>query len=114
MYLPIELNTPILFGALVADYVRRRAPSEEARRARNNRGTLIASGLIAGGALAGVADGILSWIADARGATIPGFGNLAGFGNWLGLLMFCALAGYVAWDAGRAREEEGTGPAISI
>ncbi|HSO22691.1 MAG TPA: oligopeptide transporter, OPT family, partial [Chondromyces sp.] len=40
MYLPIELNTPILFGALVAEYVRRRAPSEEVRKARNNRGTL--------------------------------------------------------------------------
>jgi hypothetical protein len=114
MYLPIELNTPILFGALVAEYVRRRAPSEDARRARNNRGTLIASGLIAGGALAGVADGILSWIADARGATIPALGNLASFGNWLGLVMFCALAGYVIWDANRAREEEGAGPAISI
>jgi len=114
MYLPIELNTPILFGALVAEYVRRRAPSEDARRARNNRGTLIASGLIAGGALAGVADGVLSWIADARGTAIPSFGNVAGFGNWLGLAMFCALAGYVIWDAGRAREEEGAGPAISI
>jgi putative OPT family oligopeptide transporter len=114
MYLPIELNTPILFGALVAEYVRRRAPSEEARRARNNRGTLIASGLIAGGALAGVADGILSWIADARGATIPALGNLASFGNWLGLVMFCALAGYVIWDANRAREEEGQGPAVSM
>jgi len=114
MYLPIELNTPILFGALVAAWVRRRAPSEEARRARTNRGTLIASGLIAGGALAGVADGILSWIADARGATIPSFGNLGGFGNWLGLLLFCVLAGYVVWDAARARDEEGAGPEISI
>lgn len=114
MYLPIELNTPILFGALVAEYVRRRSPSEPIRRARNNRGTLIASGLIAGGALAGVADGILSWIADARSASIPAFGNLGAFGNWLGLVLFCALAVYVVWDAGRAREEEGSGPEISI
>jgi len=114
MYLPIELNTPILFGALVAEYVRRRSPTEDIRRARNNRGTLIASGLIAGGALAGVADGILSWIADARGAAIPSFGNLGGFGNWLGLVLFCGLAAYVVWDASRAREEEGAGPEISI
>jgi uncharacterized oligopeptide transporter (OPT) family protein len=114
MYLPIELNTPILFGALVAEYVRRRSPSETIRRARNNRGTLIASGLIAGGALAGVADGIASWIADARGSSIPSFGNLGSFGNWLGLLAFCALAVYVIWDASRAREEEGAGPEISI
>jgi putative OPT family oligopeptide transporter len=114
MYLPIELNTPILFGALVAEYVRRRSPTEEVRRARNNRGTLIASGLIAGGALAGVFDGILSWIADARGAEMWRFGNVGGFGNWLGLTMFFALAVYVVWDASRAREEEGAGPEISM
>lgn len=114
MYLPIELNTPILFGALVAAYVRRQAPSEEARKARNNRGTLIASGLIAGGALAGVSDGILSWVADARGAVLWRFGNTGGFGNWLGLGMFFALAAYVTWDASRAAEEEGAGPEISM
>ncbi len=114
MYLPIELNSPILFGALVAEYVRRSAPSEDARRARNNRGTLIASGLIAGGALAGVADGVLSWIADARGATIWSFGNTGGLGNWLGLILFAVLAGYVIWDASRAKEEEGAGPEISM
>ena len=114
MYLPIELNTPILFGALVAEYVRRRAPSEEVRKARNNRGTLIASGLIAGGALAGVSDGILSWIADARGAVLWRFGNTGSFGNWLGLGMFVILAVYVIWDASRATAEEGAGPEISM
>lgn len=114
MYLPIELNTPILFGALVAEYVRRRAPSEEVRKARNNRGTLIASGLIAGGALAGVFDGILSWIADARGAVLWRFANTGSFGNWLGIGMFAVLAAYVIWDASRAREEEGAGPEISM
>jgi putative OPT family oligopeptide transporter len=114
MYLPIELNTPILFGALVAEYVRRRAPSEEVRKARNNRGTLIASGLIAGGALAGVSDGILSWIADARGAVLWRFGNTGSFGNWLGLGLFVVLAAYVIWDASRATAEEGAGPEISM
>jgi len=114
MYLPIELNTPILFGALVAEYVRRTAPSEEARRARNNRGTLIASGLIAGGALAGVADGVISWIADLRGATVWSFSNFGSFGNWLGMFLFCGLALYVIWDASQASEEEGAGPEISM
>jgi putative OPT family oligopeptide transporter len=114
MYLPIELNTPILAGALVAEYVRRRSPDETTRRARNNRGTLIASGLIAGGALAGVFDGIVSWIADATGRTTPAFGNIDRFGNWLGLAMFIALAAFVIWDASRARSEEGAGPEISM
>jgi putative OPT family oligopeptide transporter len=133
MYLPIELNTPILFGALVAEYVRRKAPTETARRARHNRGTLIASGLIAGGALAGVSDGFTRMIADRLGFdlwhislqrmvfAVTGRGrtelNLEWFealSNWAGLIMFCVLAGYVIWDASRAREEEGAGPEISM
>jgi putative OPT family oligopeptide transporter len=114
MYLPIELNTPILFGALVAEYVRRKAPSEEARRARNNRGTLIASGLIAGGALAGVSDGVLRMVADWRGFEVFNFGMEGAWGNWLGLGMFVALALYVIWDASRAKPEEGAGPEISM
>jgi putative OPT family oligopeptide transporter len=114
MYLPIELNSPILFGALVAEYVRRRSPTEEARKARNNRGTLIASGLIAGGALAGVSDGILRMFADWRGISVWNLDNFGVFGNWLGLGMFVALSAYVIWDASRAREEEGAGPEISM
>jgi putative OPT family oligopeptide transporter len=114
MYLPIELNSPILFGALVAEYVRRKSPSDNARKARNNRGTLIASGLIAGGALAGVSDGILRMFADWRGFSIWSLDNFGRFGNWLGLGMFAALALYIVWDASRAREEEGAGPEISM
>jgi putative OPT family oligopeptide transporter len=114
MYLPIELNSPILFGAIVAWSVRRRSPDETAQKARNNRGTLIASGLIAGGALAGVADGIMSWIADSMGKEISNFDNLESGGNWLGLGMFAALAAFIVWDAARARPEEGAGPEISM
>ena len=114
MYLPIELNTPILAGALVAAYVRRKAPSEDSRKARNNRGTLIASGLIAGGALAGVSDGILRMFADWRGFEVFSFGMSGSGGNWLGLGMFVALALYVIWDASRAKAEEGAGPEISM
>ncbi len=114
MYLPIELNTPILFGALVAEYVRRRSPDESSRKARHNRGTLIASGLIAGGALAGVTDGFARMLGQWFGFGIFSFGNLASFGNWLGLGMFILLALYVVWDASRAKPEEGTGPEISL
>ncbi len=114
MYLPIELNTPILFGALVAEYVRRRSPDEITLKARNNRGTLIASGLIAGGALAGVADGVVRMVADWRKFTIPGLDNTGPWGNWLGLGMFFLLAAFVIWDAARAKPEEGAGPEISL
>jgi putative OPT family oligopeptide transporter len=114
MYLPIELNTPILFGALVAEYVRRSAPDDTARKARHNRGTLIASGLIAGGALAGVSDGILRMFADWRGFEVWNLGMIGRWGNWVGLFMFCALAAFVIWDASRASEQEGAGPEISM
>jgi putative OPT family oligopeptide transporter len=114
MYLPIELNTPILFGALVAAYVRKTAPGETEMKARNNRGTLIASGLIAGGALAGVADGVARMVSEWLGYEILTFGNIASAGNWLGLGMFFLLALYVTWDASRARPDEGTGPEISL
>ncbi len=114
MYLPIELNTPILAGALVAEAVRRRAPDETSRRARNNRGTLIASGLIAGGAMAGVLDGVARMAADRFGFELPSFQNLGRLGNWMGLAAFALLAAFVAWDASRARPEEGAGPEISM
>jgi putative OPT family oligopeptide transporter len=114
MYLPIELNTPILLGALVAGYVRRKSPDEASRKARGNRGTLIASGLIAGGALAGVADGVIRMVADWRHAIIPSLDNVHNLGNWLGLGMFCLLAVYVIWDASRAHADEGAGPEISM
>ncbi len=56
MYLPMEINTPVLLGGILAWFVQRRRPDEdeEAPKARHQQGILIASGLIAGGALMGV------------------------------------------------------------
>jgi len=47
MYLPLELNSPILLGAVVAWIVRRSARGDKVlEKSRNDRGTLVASGLI--------------------------------------------------------------------
>lgn len=54
MFLPLELNTPMLVGGLIAWFVGRSSKDEKILRQRSDRGTLIASGLIAGGALFGV------------------------------------------------------------
>jgi len=54
MFLPLGLNTPMLVGGLISWFVGRSSKKSEVCRARNDRGTLIASGLIAGGALFGV------------------------------------------------------------
>ena len=60
MYLPIELNTPILIGGLIAHIVSTRSRNEEVNTKRKERGTLIASGFIAGGALMGVVSALLA------------------------------------------------------
>lgn len=54
MFLPFHLNAPLLVGGLVAWFVANSTKDKALARARADRGTLIASGLIAGGALFGV------------------------------------------------------------
>ena len=53
MYLPLELNTPALVGGFLAHFLNRRSEREAGRGVRE-RGVIIASGLMAGGALGGV------------------------------------------------------------
>jgi putative OPT family oligopeptide transporter len=62
MYLPIELNTPILLGGILSWIVSRPRPGEgpEAVKPRHDRGILLASGFMAGGALMGVADAVVN------------------------------------------------------
>jgi putative OPT family oligopeptide transporter len=107
MYLPLELNTPILAGAIVAWFVRRSAGGRKPlEKARNDRGTLVASGLIAGGALAGVLQGVTDLLQEWSGRPMYSFDNTAWGGNWLGLIVFIALGLGVFLDAQRARPEE--------
>jgi hypothetical protein len=56
MYLPIELNTPLFLGGLLSHWVNRPKPgtSEADAKERENRGVILASGLMAGGAIMGV------------------------------------------------------------
>jgi putative OPT family oligopeptide transporter len=60
MYLPMELNTPVLLGGILSWMVARRRSddSDEDVKARTDRGVLVASGLIAGGAIIGAFDAI--------------------------------------------------------
>ena len=56
MYLPIELNTPLFLGGLLSHWVNRpkAGTSEADAKERENRGVILASGLMAGGAIMGV------------------------------------------------------------
>ncbi len=74
MYLPMELNTPVLLGGILSWFVARRkdSDSDETVKARTDRGVLVASGLMAGGAIMGVIDAIANAIIKASaGSTAP-------------------------------------------
>ncbi len=59
MFIPLELNVPLLVGGAVSWYVTTRSRDPEVNKLRGERGTLVASGFIAGGALMGVVSALL-------------------------------------------------------
>ncbi len=59
MFIPIDLNLPMLVGGAISWYVGSRSKDKALNDARQEKGTLIASGFIAGGALMGVVSAIL-------------------------------------------------------
>ena len=61
MYLPLELNTPILFGAFIGYLVKKSSSDKKISKKRQSRGILIASGLIAGGAIIGVVGAMIKY-----------------------------------------------------
>ncbi len=97
MYLPIELNTPILIGGIVAYFVSTRSRDKEVNKKRKERGTLIASGFIAGGALMGVISALLA---------LPGWNEVLNtgiadkpIGEILSVVMFAGLCVYLYMDS---------------
>ena len=61
MFIPIDLNLPLLVGGAISWFVSTRSKKAEVNAARQEKGTLIASGFIAGGALMGVVSAILKF-----------------------------------------------------
>ncbi|OGU16073.1 MAG: oligopeptide transporter, OPT family [Ignavibacteria bacterium GWB2_35_12] len=110
MYLPLELNTPLLVGGLVAYFVKSRSKDEGLNNARFQRGTLIASGFIAGGALFGVFGAIMKYVfgiykvPDVFEYYKSGWLKTDG-AMWLSLGMFILIIVYMAWDSMRAKPE---------
>lgn len=99
MFIPLDLNTPLLIGGLVSWYVSTRSKDEKVNKVRRERGTLIASGFIAGGALMGVISAVLKyagadWYAAWSGA------------EWLAVVMYIVIIGYFIWDSLRAKGDE--------
>jgi putative OPT family oligopeptide transporter len=121
MYLPLYLNTPLLAGGLVAHFVGKSTADEKLATARKERGTLISSGFIAGGALMGVVVAFITYIGKEvldkgsdwsimKAVGLDGWhhgtsGPLLGFLNAdvLGVIMFAGLLYYLYWDSKRAK-----------
>lgn len=61
MFIPIQLNTPLLVGGAINWYVTTRSKDAAVNKARGDKGTLLASGFIAGGALMGVVSALLKF-----------------------------------------------------
>ena len=59
MFIPLDLNTPLVVGGLINWFVTTRSKDKAVNDARGERGTLIASGFIAGGALMGVVSALM-------------------------------------------------------
>lgn len=98
MFIPLELNTPLLVGGLVSWYVSTRSKDESVNKMRRERGTLIASGFIAGGALMGVISAVLKYAGADWYSTWSG-------AEWLAVVMYVVIITYFIWDSLRAKAE---------
>ena len=110
MYLPMELNSPLVLGAVAAWFLQRSSKNKALNKARYDKGTLIASGFIAGGALVGVLAALLRFVEDSwKVSLIPDLLKASGpwlkeWHNWIGLIMFLLLATGLYLDSRREQE----------
>lgn len=91
MFIPLELNLPLLVGGLLNWYVTTRSTSPAVNKARGEKATLLASGFIAGGALMGVVSAILRFFGVELMATEWAAQPAA---QWLSLVAYAALIVY--------------------
>jgi putative OPT family oligopeptide transporter len=99
MFIPMELNLPLLVGGAVAWYVGSRSKDQALNEARTEKGTLIASGFIAGGALMGVVSAIL------RFANIDLFMEPSPWTEPVAIIPYTAIILYVIYASLKAKKE---------
>ena len=100
MFIPIDLNLPLLVGGAISLYVSTRGKDKALQQARQEKGTLIASGFIAGGALMGVVSAILKfagvdWFLHSWNSVAAG--HLASGAEAIAIIPFLALVAYTVW-----------------
>lgn len=102
MFIPMELNTPLLIGGAISWYVGSRSKDQTLNTARLEKGTLLASGFIAGGALMGVISAALRF----GGINLLNEKWLEGnFAEPLAVVMYIALMAYLAISSLSAKKE---------
>lgn len=116
MYLPLELTTPLLVGGFLSHLVKKSTKDKALAERRNNRGTLVSSGFIAGGALMGIVLAVLKLTGTDHSVSLginmvlengkwidgPAAGWFANYGEIFSLIAFVLLCGFVYWDAKKA------------
>ncbi len=99
MFIPMQLNAPLLVGGLISWFVSTRSKDEAVNTARQERGTLLASGFIAGGALLGVV---------SAGMRFFGFEYFCPFDNTqlqiTGLVVYILLMSWFTWSCMKAKK----------
>jgi len=101
MFIPMQLNTPLLVGGAISWFVGSRSKDEAVNKARVDRGTLLASGFIAGGALMGVVSAAMTYF---------GFRYVSPVGDTakdiLAIVVYVALIVYLAISCLKAKPEK--------
>ena len=93
MFIPIDLNTPMLVGGAISWFVGSRSKDKALNEARTEKGTLIASGFIAGGALMGVVSAIL------RFAKVDAFMEPSPWTEPIAIIPYAAIIIYMIYAA---------------
>ncbi|MDE5726997.1 MAG: OPT/YSL family transporter, partial [Duncaniella sp.] len=99
MFIPLSLNTPLLVGGAISWFVSTRSEDKAVNAARQDRGTLISSGLIAGGALFGVFAALTRFAGFEYQCPLPGITV-----QWLGILFYGALIAYLTYASMSAKK----------
>lgn len=106
MFIPLQLNTPLIVGGLLNHYINKSSKDKELSNARHQRAILISSGFIAGAALFGVIGALIIFL--------TGKGDVLNLGIWAdpsgtgaqvtALIAFIALISFFVWEAKKAKK----------
>lgn len=102
MFIPIDLNLPLLVGGAISCFVSTRSKDEKVNAARQEKGTLIASGFIAGGALMGVVSAILKFANVDMYMT----GWHAAYGEAIAILPYIAIIAFITGTAMKVKTDK--------